>query len=182
MFSFFKTAEPDPKQTARELYDKVIGLSSDSHDARSARLRLGMLIRAHVDKTFVAGAEQTAQWQEQVAQAIVSGEEKPPLPQASEYQQVKSGSKNVWVYMPQEDADAFFALGVRYQRVEISAQQAISQAQTLMDRICFQDLQLETPFEILQFLRSEVQAEQGLQEPPPSDADGAPSEAQRAGD
>ena len=182
MFSFFKTAEPDPKQTARELYDKVIGLSSDSHDARSARLRLGMLIRAHVDKTFVAGAEQTAQWQEQVAQAIVSGEEKPPLPQASEYQQVKSGSKNVWVYLPQEDADAFFALGMRYQRVEIDARQAIAEAQAIMDRICFQDLQLETPFEILQFLRAEVQADQGMDELPSPDAYGATSEPQRAGD
>lgn len=182
MFNFFKTAEPDPKQTARELYDKVIGLSSDSHDARSARLRLGMLIRAHVDKTFVAGAEQTALWQEQVAKAIVSGEEKPPLPQASPYQQVKSGSKNVWVYLPQEDADAFFALGVRYQRVELSAEQAISQAQSLMDRICFQDLQLETPFEILQFLRAEIQAEAGPGQSPAPDPEASPATAPRSGD
>jgi len=175
MFSFFKTAEPDPKQTARELFEKVTGLSSDSHDARSARLRLGMLIRAHADKTFVAGAEQTALWQEQVAQAVVKGEEKPPLPQASEYQQVKSGNKPIWVYLPQEYADGFFEIGARYQRVQIDAHQAIREAQSLMDRICFQDLQLETPFEILQFLRQEQQESLADSPQPGDDGSSAPT-------
>ncbi len=158
MFSFFKSAEPDPKQTARQLFEKVLGLNSDTHDARNARLRLGMLIRAHVDKTFVAGAEQTALWQEQVAQAVVSGEEKPPLPQAGEYQEIKSGSKSTWVYLPLEYGDRFFELGARYQRMQIDARQAISDAQSLMDRICFQELNLETPFQVLQFLRDELAA------------------------
>lgn len=162
MFSFFKPAEPDPKQTAKQLFDKVLGLNSDSHEARNARLRLGMLIRAHVDKTFVAGAEQTALWQEQVAQAIVKGEEKPPMPQAGEYQEIKSGNKSTWVYLPLEYGDRFFDLGARYQRTQLDAKQAISEAQALMDRICFQELNLETPFQVLQFLRDEL-AEQSAQ-------------------
>lgn len=170
MFNLFKS-EPDPKQTARELYDKVLGLSKDSHDARSARLRIGMMIRAFVDKTFVDGAEKTAEWQEEVAQAVVNGEEKPPLPEASEFQEIKSGSKMVWVYLPIEYAQAFFDLGARYQRVQIQARQAIQQAQSLMDKICFQDLQLETPFEVLQFLREELKREEEAQgiDPDPSD-------------
>lgn len=159
MFNFFKPAEPDPKQVARQLYEKVTTLSSDSHDARSARLRVGMLIRAHVDKTFISGAEQTAAWQEKVALAVVQGEEKPLLPQASEYQDIKSGSKPVCVYLPMEYAEAFFEMGARYQRTQIDARQAILEAQSLMDKICFQDLQLETPFEVLQFLREELQQE-----------------------
>lgn len=176
MFSFFKSAEPDPKETARQLYEKVSGLSSDSHDARSARLRMGMLIRAFVDKTFIAGAEQTAAWQEAVAQAIVNGEEKPPLPQASEYQDIKSGSKNVCVYLPVEEAQAFFDMGARYQRMQLDMRQAVAEAQALMDRICFQDLQLETPFEVLQFLRAELEgqdAAQASEEP----AGGGPGQA-----
>lgn len=169
MFSFFKSAEPDPKQTAKQLFEKVLGLTSDSSDARNARLRVGMLIRAHVDKTFVAGAEQTAAWQEQVAQAIVQGEEKPPLPQAGEYQEIKSGTKSTWVYLPHEYADRFFELGARYQRMQLDARQAISEAQALMDRICFQELGLETPFQVLQFLRDELDATADN-----SAADGAP--------
>ncbi len=169
MFSFFKPAEPDPKETARSLYDKVTGLSSDSHESRSARLRMGMLIRAHIDKTFVAGAEQTAAWQERVAQAIVNGEEKPPLPQASEFQDIKSGSKSVCVYLPVEEAQAFFDMGARYQRMQLDARQAIREAQDRMDRICFQDLKLETPFEVLQFLREELQQDEDTGEDPRDD-------------
>lgn len=177
MLRFFKSAEPDPRQTARELFEKVAGLSSDAHDARSARLGLGMMIRAFVDKTFVAGAEQTAAWQEAVAVAIVQGEEKPPMPQASEYQNIKSGRKSVWVYLPMEEAQAFFLMGARYQRMQIDARQAIAEAQALMDRICHQDLKLETPFEVLQFLRQELQA-QDAQEPPDAPASGPGQPAQ----
>lgn len=160
MFSFFKPAEPDPKPLAKELFEKVTAMKSESHEVRNARLRLGMLIRAHVDKTFVAGAEQTANWQERVAQAIVDGEDKPEPPKASEYQEVKSGSKSVWVYLPIEEASFFFELGARYQRMQMDAYEAVKQAQTLMDRICFQDLKLETPFSVLQFLRDEIEREQ----------------------
>ena len=174
MFSFFKSAEPDPKPLAKELFEKVTATKSDTQEARNARLRLGMLIRAHVDKTFVAGAEQTAIWQERVAQAIVEGEEKPEPPKASAYQEIKSGSKSVWVYLPLEEASFFFELGARYQRMQMDAYEAVKQAQTLMDRICFQDLKLETPFSVLQFLRDEIEREQPqeTQESPEGDAPG----------
>ena len=161
MFSFFKSAEPDPKPLAKALFEKVTATTSDTHEARNARLRMGMLIRAHVDKTFVAGAEQTAVWQERVAKAIVEGEDKPEPPKASEYQDIKSGSKSVWVYLPFEEASFFFELGARYQRMQVDASEAVKQAQTLMDRICFQDLKLETPFTVLQFLRDEIERELG---------------------
>ena len=97
MFRFFKASEPDPRQTAQQLYEKVTSMSADSHESRNARLRMGMLIRTHIDKTFVAGAEQTASWQERAARAAVNGEEKPALPQATEFQDIKSGSKTVCV-------------------------------------------------------------------------------------
>ena len=169
MFSFFKSAEPDPKQTAQQLYEKVTSMSSDSHESRNARLRMGMLIRAHIDKTFVAGAEQTASWQERAAKAAVEGEEKPALPQASEFQDIKSGSKSVCVYLPMEESQAFFDMGARYQRMQLDARQAIREAQALMDRICFQELKLETPFEVLQFLREELPPEEASPEEPSGD-------------
>ena len=180
MFNFFKAAEPDPKQTAQQLYEKVTSMTSDSHESRNARLRMGMLIRAHIDKTFVAGAQQTAAWQEKVAQAAVDGEEKPPPPQATEYQDIKSGSKVVCVYLPLEESQAFFDMGARYQRMQLDARQAIKEAQALMDRICFQDLQLETPFEVLQFLREELQQE--MDEPAPEASDDAAAPAPRPAD
>lgn len=157
MLRFFKNAEPDAKQMAKRLFEKVSTLTGQGHEARRARLRMGMLVRAFADKTFIDGAQQAAQWQAAVAQALVQGLEKPALPQASAYQQIKSGGKNLWVYLPQAHAQAFFDLGIRYQCMQINAHQAIAQAQVLMDRLCMQALQIEMPSEVLQFLRQELQ-------------------------
>ena len=159
MFSFFKSAEPDPKQTARQLFEKVLGLNSDTHDARNARLRLGMLIRAHVDKTFVAGAEQTATWQERAAVALANGDPLPDEPSASRFQKVKSGETEVYVYLPDEFARDIFALGSKYQRVQITAQQAIDAVQGIVNQLSKYELGLEEPFQALTFLREELAAE-----------------------
>ena len=84
MFSIF-TSKPvveDKKGMAREAYEKVASLRSDSREARSARLRMGLLCRAHIDKTFIDGAEQMADWQELANAAVARGQELPPAPEA----------------------------------------------------------------------------------------------------
>ena len=40
MFSFFKPAEPDPKPLAKELFEKVTAMKSESHEVRNARSRI----------------------------------------------------------------------------------------------------------------------------------------------
>lgn len=157
MLKFFKSSETDEKDEARQLFEKVAGSKGHSRELRSARIRMGLLLRAHIDKTFVAGAEQTASYQELVALAIVNGQEKPPQPEASEFQQVKSGDRNIWVYLPMEYAEQIFTLGARYQRTEVDARQAIDAVQAVMDMICRFELKLDEPFKALQFLREEVQ-------------------------
>ena len=74
MFSIFSRNNPaDEMKRAVAAFEKVASLESDSRDARSLRMRMGMLCRAHLDKTFIAGAEQTASWQELASLAISSG-------------------------------------------------------------------------------------------------------------
>lgn len=158
MLRFFKGSDTDEKDEARQLFEKVAGSRGDSRELRSARIRMGLLLRAHIDKTFVAGAEQTASFQDLVALAIVNGQEKPPLPEAGEFQQVKSGDRNIWVYLPMEYAEQIFNLGSRYQRTEIDARQAVDAVQAVMDMICRFELKLDEPFKVLQFLRDELQA------------------------
>ncbi len=157
MLKFFKGSDKDEKEEARQLFEKVAGSRGDSRELRSARIRMGLLLRTHIDKTFVAGAEQTSSYQELVALAIVNGQEKPPLPEASEFQQVKSGDRNIWVYLPMEYAEQVFMLGARYQRTEIDARQAVDAVQAVMDMICRFELKLDEPFKALQFLRDELQ-------------------------
>lgn len=158
MLNFFKKDPVDDKSTAQALYDKVLSMKSDSHEGRNARLRLGMLSKVHLDKTFVAGAEMTALYVEQVAHAAVNGKERPPAPEPQLFQQVKVGEKTVWAYLPEEFVTPAFILGAKYQKTDITAQQAVTEMQALVDQLCRYELRLDPPFVALQFLRDELAA------------------------
>ena len=157
MFNLFSSKNPDDEmQKAQELFDKVTSTKSDSRDARSMRIRMGLLCRAHLDKSFVSGAEQMASWQELSAMAVANGKDKPPMPEPSVFQKVKAGENEIYVYLPEEYSHEAFNLGGRYQRAEIPALQAIETMQGLANQICLYELKLTEPFQVLQFLRDEL--------------------------
>lgn len=160
MFSklFQDDSEPAQKERAKLAFEKITSLKKDGgREARSARIRMVLLCRAHLDKSFVEGAEKTVAYDQLAMQAIVAGQDKPPPPTASEFQQVAavSGDK-VWVYLPQEYADLAFSLGAGYQRTDLSAEEAIDAMQALADQIFSLELGVHDPFLVLQFLRDET--------------------------
>lgn len=159
MFNIFKKPEEDPRTLAVAAYEKTVSLSSEGHEARSMRLRMSMLCRAHLDKTFIAGAQQTEAYEYACALATQQGKARPELPQAPLFQTAKSTSGDVLVYLPKVYAEEAFAIGMLYQRTELTAQQAITAAQRLADKISFDALKLTTPFVALQFLRDELAAQ-----------------------
>lgn len=157
MFNLFSSKNPDDEMLkAQALFDKVTSTKSDSRDARSMRIRMGLLCRAHLDKSFVTGAEQMASWQELAALALANGKEKPPMPEPSVFQKIKAGDNEIYVYLPEEYAHEAFNIGGRYQRAEIPALQAIETMQGLANQICLYELKLTEPFQVLQFLRDEL--------------------------
>lgn len=157
MFSIFNRSSPeDEMNRAEALFNKVTSMKTDTREARSLRIRMGLLCRAHLDKSFVTGAEQTASWQELAAIAIANGKEKPPLPEPSLFQKIKSGDTEIYVYLPEEYAHEAYSLGGKYQRAEIPAAQAIEAMQGLANQICMYELKLNEPFQVLQFLRDEL--------------------------
>ena len=98
MFSIFTRSSPeDDMNRAEALFNKVTSMKADTREARSLRIRMGLLCRAHLDKSFVTGAEQTASWQELAAIAIANGKEKPPVPEPSLFQKIKSGDTEIYV-------------------------------------------------------------------------------------
>ena len=159
MFKIFKKPEDDERARAVAAYEKAVSLTSDGHEARSLRLRMSMLCRAHLDKTFVAGAQAMEAYEAACMVAIQQAKPQPDPPQASLFQAVKSTSGAVQVYLPKEFADEAFAIGMLYQKTELSAEQAIEAAQRLADRIAYDALKLTAPFTALQFLRDELAAE-----------------------
>jgi hypothetical protein len=114
------------------------------------------LCRAHLDKTFIDGAQRTAVYFEKMAQATINNSEKPEKPEFSLFQQIKSGDKEIWVYLPEEYALETFNVGASYQKTDIDAKAAIDRVQQIADQICLYELKLDTPFEVLQFLRDEI--------------------------
>jgi hypothetical protein len=117
---------------------------------------MGLLCRAHLDKTFIDGAQKTAVYFEKMAQATINNTEKPEKPEFNLFQQVKSGDKEIWVYLPEEYALETFNVGASYQKTDIDAKAAIERVQQIADQICLYELKLDTPFEVLQFLRDEI--------------------------
>lgn len=159
LLRFFSRKSPaDAMQQARAAYEKVIALREDTRETRSMRLGMALLCRTHLDKTFVAGAEQTALWQQRCASETAAGRPLPPPPRASLFQTARAGNADIQVYLPQEFADEAFALGVKYQKMEITAARAIELMQGLANQICYYELHIEHPFVALQFLRDELAA------------------------
>jgi hypothetical protein len=167
MFSIFGSkSEVDDLARAREAFEKVAGLRSDSRDARSARLRMGLLCRAHIDKTFIDGAEQTATWQELASTAIARGQPSPSVPKPVMYQTVSAVSGDVKVYLPEEIVEETFLLGMRYQKGEVTAERAIEAVQAVADKLFRFELRMDTSFHVLQFLRDELGQSSGTEASP----------------
>ena len=160
MAFFSRSSSPeDEMKKAKAAYEKVISLSTDTRDTRSMRVRMGLLCCAHVDKTFVAGAEQTALWQDKAALALANEQPMPEAPTAPRFQKVKTSESEVFVYLPDEFAKDIFVLGAKYQQTHISAQQAIDAVQNIVNQLCRYELGLQEPFQALTFLREELQAQ-----------------------
>lgn len=161
MLNFFKKSPSasDEKELAKSSFLKLTSATTETHETRKIKLGLSLLCQAHLDSSFISGAEQTATYVEAVTQAIVKGEEKPEAPEAEEFVKIKRGDKTIWAYLPQEYADQAFELGSQYQQTTLNAQQAIERMQAVADRLCCDELKLNEPFVALKFLRNEIDAE-----------------------
>lgn len=158
MFNLFQKSTPESRRAqAKANYEKAASLSSTTREATSMRVRIALLCKAHIDLAFVEGAQKTDTWQELCMAAIARAEDKPEPPTPSYQHLAKSQSGEAWTYIPEELTDEVFAIGARYQIMQVTAQQAIDLVQRIADDICQRDLKLNAPFKALQFLRDELE-------------------------
>lgn len=157
-FSLFSSGSSEKQlcEKAKAAFDKVSAVSADSDAGRSAKVRMALLCRAHIDKAFISAAKDTELYQDASAVAAMSGKEKPEAPTFSEFQKIESGGKTLYTYLPEEYCEKIFILGSRYQRAEISALEAIQGVQKIADQIFKMEFKLEDTFLVLQFLRDEL--------------------------
>ncbi len=177
---FGKSKRDEARRKAREEYEEACAADLASRAGRALTLRAGARAKAHFDKTFISGAEKSIAFDNARSLALSKGDDRPEPPKASEYQVIKTTSGEILVYMPAPFAERVFKLGMRYQTMEITAEQAITLAQQLADQISL-ELQLEQPFLALEFLREEIEdAADGESDEKPLES-GSPSGLDRSG-
>ena len=156
MISLFGRSKKDEaRKKAQAEYEEARDADPASRSGHALTVRARARAKAHVDKTFITGAEKAVTYDEMRAIAIVKGEEKPEPPKASEYQVIKSVNGELLTYLPMPYAERIFKLGMRYQTMEITAEQALELVQQVADQISL-ELQLKEPFVALEFLREEL--------------------------
>jgi len=156
MSLFGKSKRDEARKQAQAEFESACAADVGSRTGRSLTVRAGARAKVHVDKLFVTGAETAMAYDEARSVAIVLGEDRPDLPKPSEYQTIKSVNGDIVSYLPAAYCERIFRLGMRYQTMEISAAQAVEMVQLVADQISL-DLQLEKPFQALEFLREELE-------------------------
>ena len=149
----------EARETAKAEYEEALNADVASRAGRAIVVRAGARAKAHLDKTFITGAEKAEAYDTARALAVSRGEDRPEPPRADPYQTIKSVKGDLVVFMPTHFAEKVFRLGMQYQLMEISAEEAVEGVQEVADLIS-RELQLEQPFVALEFLRSELKNQQ----------------------
>lgn len=148
----------EARNTAKAEYEEAINAEVATRAGRALVVRAGARAKAHLDKTFISGAEKAVAYDTARALALARGEERPEPPRADVFQTIKSIKGDLVVFMPSHFAEKVFRLGMRYQLTEISAAEAVEGAQEVADMVS-RELQLDEPFVALEFLRAELDSE-----------------------
>lgn len=156
VFDLFKASSKGARnEKSKSAYEKMVE-ARDNVKMRSMRVHLGLLLRTHVDKLFVKGAEDAVEYDKSVAIAIAAGQEKPERPIAPCFMEVKTSEGMRTSYLPDAYAQVIYNLGMRYQSEQILAVDAIARTQEIFDTVCYEELNLPQSFEVLRFLRDEL--------------------------
>ena len=144
------------KDEAKAEFEKALASKDDSKKERAFRVKIGLRIRSSIDQTFVEGAEKFAKYAELSLAAIAAGEEKPVPPKSTCFVKIKSLNGEIFSYLPEDNAEAIFQLGGKYQNMEIDAKTATRRAQVIANQYAY-DLDLDNSLTVLKFLRDELE-------------------------
>ncbi|MBO75118.1 MAG: hypothetical protein CMD33_07590 [Flavobacteriales bacterium] len=142
------------KADARADYLKCAALDGEDRLHRVFSSRIAQRARLNLDKIFVQGAKAEEQRQVQIAEAIKAGKELPPRIIHEGYNQLQGVSGSVVSWVPEELANKMFNLGADYQTTQISAHEALQQADKISEAV-IEDLQTTQIIQLLSLLREE---------------------------
>ena len=153
---FSRKSDEALRKDAKALFEKVCALDADVPVNRKAKIQQALLMRNFVDQTFVDSCKAVESYEIAILSAMREGKKAEiAAPEPSEYQVVKSGQRDVWVYGPKEFAFNIFRVAAKYQRAEVSKDSAIELTQSQYDEVCESTLGVVNDINVLNFLRDE---------------------------
>ena len=79
---FNKTDQNELESKSKKEYEKAMELDGDTREIRSYKIKIALRARAHLDKTFIEGAEKIAKHSEACLKAVLelTNQNHQPLP------------------------------------------------------------------------------------------------------
>ena len=140
------------KADAKADYLKCGALDPEDRLHRVFAARIAQRARLNLDKIFVQGAKAEEKRQLDLAEALKSGSELPPRITHEGFNQLQGVSGAVVSWVPEEHANKMFNLGADYQITEVSAHEALQQADIISESIV-EELQTTQTIQLLNLLR-----------------------------
>ena len=140
------------KADAKADYLKCGALDQEDRLHRVLSARIAQRARLNLDKIFVQGAKAEEQRQMQLAEALKAGKDLPVRIVHEGYNQLQGVSGSVVSWVPEELANKMFNLGADYQIQEVSAHEALAQADKIAEQVV-EDLQTTQTIQLLGLLR-----------------------------
>jgi len=140
------------KADAKADYLKCGALDQEDRLHRVFSARIAQRARLNLDKIFVQGAKAEEKRQMELAEALKSGKDLPARLVHEGYNQLQGVSDSVVSWVPEELANKMFNLGADYQIQEVSAHEALAQADKIAEQVV-EDLQTTQTIQLLGLLR-----------------------------
>ncbi|MGA0150787.1 MAG: hypothetical protein ACO3LD_08450 [Luminiphilus sp.] len=140
------------KADAKADYLKCGALDQEDRLHRVFSARIAQRARLNLDKIFVQGAKAEEKRQMELAEALKSGKDLPARLVHEGYNQLQGVSGSVVSWVPEELANKMFNLGADYQIQEVSAHEALAQADKIAEQVV-EDLQTTQTIQLLGLLR-----------------------------
>ena len=163
---FFNKSSKDIEEQAQADFEEA-KREKLTEKNRAFKMKIAHRTRAHIDLTFIEGAQKLGKYHQANLNAIAKQLEGPERPSYTPFQKIKTLDSEVIAYLPNFEAQQIFDLGGKYQIQQINVSEALTAVQSIADTI-FHDFDISVSLSTLGFLRDEIERNPALAKSEPT--------------
>ena len=163
---FFNKSSKDLEEQAQADFEEA-KREKLTEKNRAFKMKIAHRTRAHIDLTFIEGAQKLGKYHQANLTAIAKQLEGPEKPSYTPFQKIKTLDSEVTAYLPNFEAQQIFDLGGKYQTAQISVSEALTAVQSIADSI-FHNFDISVSLSTLGFLHDEIERNPGLSKSEPA--------------